>query len=56
MGAVRKESLEQFRVSFSELAKTKRGEPVLVDPYLIGRAIALVMKECTVRSAAVSQP
>jgi FHA domain-containing protein len=28
------------------------GEPVQIDPFLIARAIALVMRECTVRSAA----
>jgi hypothetical protein len=49
---VRKESVDQFRVAFGELAKAKRGEAVQVDPYLIARAIALVMRECTVRSAA----
>ncbi|MBA3396778.1 MAG: DUF3662 domain-containing protein [Deltaproteobacteria bacterium] len=52
MAPVRKESVDQFRVSFVELAKARRGEPVQVDPFLIARAIALVMRECTVRSAA----
>jgi hypothetical protein len=52
MAAIKKEQVDQFRVSFHELAKAKRGEPVQVDPYLIARAIALVMRECTVRSAA----
>lgn len=52
MAAVRKESTDQFRVSFVELAKVKRGDIVQVDPFLIARAVALVMRECTVRSAA----
>lgn len=52
MAPVRKESVDQFRVAFAELAKVKRGEVVQVDPFLIARAIALVMRECTVRSAA----
>lgn len=52
MAPVRKDSVDQFRVSFAELAKVKRGDIVQVDPFLIARAIALVMRECTVRSAA----
>ncbi len=52
MAVVRKEGLDQFRVAFTELAKVKRGESVVVDPFLIARAIALVMRECTVRAAA----
>lgn len=52
MATVRKEGVDQFRIAFAELAKVKRGEPVQVDPFLIARAIALVMRECTVRSAA----
>ncbi|MBA3455999.1 MAG: DUF3662 domain-containing protein [Deltaproteobacteria bacterium] len=52
MAPVRKETVDQFRVSFAELAKTKRGDVVQVDPFLIARAIAAVMRECTVRSAA----
>lgn len=52
MAPIRKESVDQFRVSFPELAKARRGEVVQVDPFLIARAIALVMRECTVRSAA----
>ncbi|MGN6103802.1 MAG: FhaA domain-containing protein [Kofleriaceae bacterium] len=52
MAAIRKESVDQFRIGFAELAKARRGESVLVDPFLIARAIALVMRECTVRSAA----
>jgi hypothetical protein len=52
MPAIRKDSVDQFRVAFAELAKLKRGEVVQIDPFLIARAIALVMRECTVRSAA----
>lgn len=52
MAPIRKESVDQFRVSFAELAKAKRGEIVQVDPFLIARAVSLVMRECTVRSAA----
>lgn len=52
MGAVQKEGVDQFRIAFAELAKVKRGAPVQVDPFLIARAIALVMRACTVRSAA----
>jgi FhaA, N-terminal domain len=51
LGAIRKDSADQFRIAFGELAKARRGDPVQVDPFLIGRAVALVMKECTVRSA-----
>jgi hypothetical protein len=51
LGAIRKDSADQFRIAFGELAKVRRGDPVQVDPFLIGRAVALVMKECTVRSA-----
>jgi len=52
MPPVRKDSVDQFRVAFGEIAKAKRGEIVQVDPFLIARAVALVMRECTVRSAA----
>ncbi len=52
MAPIRKESVDQFRVSFTDLAKVKRGDVVQVDPFLIARAVALVMRECTVRSAA----
>lgn len=52
MAAIHKESVDQFRIGFAELAKARRGEAVLVDPFLIARAIALVMRECSVRSAA----
>lgn len=51
MAAVHKEGLDQFRIRFGELARARRGEPVQIDPFLIARAIALVMSECTVRSA-----
>lgn len=50
--AIHKEGLDQFRIRFGELARARRGEPVQIDPFLIARAIALVMRECTVRSAA----
>ena len=52
MAPIRKEEVDRFRVSFHELAKARRGEPVQVDPFLIARAVALVMRECTVRTAA----
>ena len=52
MGALSKEGHDQFRVRFNELAKAKRGQQVQIDPFLIAQAIALVMRECTVRSAA----
>jgi hypothetical protein len=52
MGAISKDGLDQFRVRFGELAKTRRGDAVLIDPFLIAQAIAAVMRDCTVRSAA----
>jgi hypothetical protein len=52
MAAIRKQAVDQFEISFAELARARRGDPVQIDPYLIARAIALVMGECTVRSAA----
>ena len=52
MAVITKQAPDTFRIAFGELAKTKRGEPVLIDPFLIGRAVALVMRECGVRSAA----
>ncbi len=52
MSAVKKDGLDQFRVGFGELAKVRRGELVQVDPFLIAQAIGLVMRECSVRSAA----
>lgn len=51
VAAIHKDGLDQFRVRFGELARARRGEPVQIDPFLIARAIALVMRECTVRSA-----
>lgn len=51
MAAISKDGVDQFRVRFSELARTRRGEPVQIDPYLIAQAIGLVMRECSVRSA-----
>lgn len=50
--AIQQDGLDQFRIRFGELARVRRGQPVLIDPFLIARAIALVMRECTVRSAA----
>ena len=52
MSAIDKDGLDQFRIKFGELAKVRRGEPVLIDPFLIAQAIGLVMRECSVRSAA----
>ncbi len=52
MGAITKDSLDQFRIRFAELAKIRRGESLQIDPYLIAQAIAAVMRECGVRSAA----
>src|SRR5688572_15742014 len=51
MAAIHKDGLDQFRIRFGELARARRGQPVQIDPFLIARAIALVMRECTVRSA-----
>src|SRR5690349_4362682 len=50
MAAIAKDGLDQFRVKFGELARTKRGDPGQVVPFLIAQAIALVMRECTVRA------
>ena len=52
MSAVKKDGVDQFRVAFAELAKVRRGEHVQVDPFLIAQAIGVVMRECTVRTAA----
>ncbi len=51
MAAITKDGLDQFRIEFRELAKVRRGEPVQVDPFLIAQAIAICMRECTVRAA-----
>jgi Protein of unknown function (DUF3662) len=56
MAAITRDSAQQFLVRWSELAgrgiaRLRRDDPVLVDPYLIGRAIAEVIRTCTVRSA-----
>lgn len=56
MAAIEREDAHRFRVRFDELARgglfgMKRRESVLVDPYLVGRAIAGVMRACTVRAA-----
>jgi len=52
VSAVTKDGLDQFRIRFGELAKVRRGEPVQIDPFLIAQAIGLVMRDCSVRSAA----
>jgi len=52
MAALHKDGLDQFRIRFRELLRVRRGDPLQIDPFLIARAIALVMRECTVRSAA----
>jgi hypothetical protein len=56
MAAVTAEGPTQYRVRWEELASKglfnwRRRGPVLVDPYLIGRAIAAVMDQCSVRTA-----
>jgi len=51
MAALTRQSPQQFLVRFGELARARRGEIVQVDPFLIARALAEVMKACTVRSA-----
>jgi hypothetical protein len=50
MAPLSKEGLDQFRIRFAELARARRGQPVHVDPFLIAQTIALVMRECAVRS------
>jgi hypothetical protein len=55
MGAVTRENADQFQIVFAELERRGLGrirsrESVQVDPFLIGRAVAEVMRECTVRS------
>jgi len=56
MAAITRDGTHQFLVRWSELAGRglallRRDEPVLVDPYLIARAISEVMRACRVRSA-----
>ncbi len=56
MAAVIRESADQYRVLFGELGRRGLGrlrprEKPHVDPYLIARAVAEVMRACTVRSA-----
>jgi hypothetical protein len=54
MTAVTRESPTQFQVRFAALARGALGRRpaiVQVDPYLVGRAIAEVMRACTVRAA-----
>jgi hypothetical protein len=48
---ISRDDASTFRVRFDRLAKVRRGDPVQVDPFLIARAVALVMRECTVRAA-----
>jgi hypothetical protein len=52
--ALTPESPNQFRVRFDALGRAEgraSRESIVVDPYLIGRAIAEVMRHCNVRSA-----
>lgn len=54
MAAIQQESVDHFRVRFAELARGLvrgfgRGDRVQVDPFLIARAIAEVMRACTFR-------
>jgi hypothetical protein len=55
MAILTPDGLDQFRVRFVELARVRRGDPVRIDPYLVAQAIALVMRECQIRSA-LGQP
>jgi hypothetical protein len=53
---ITRESADRFGVDLGELARKvlrghRKGDPVQVDPYLIARAIAEVMKTCTFRTA-----
>jgi len=56
MSAIHREAADRFRIRFEELARAvvrgfRRGDVVQVDPYLIARAIAEVMRTCTFRTA-----
>ncbi len=51
MGALRQDGPDRYVVAFAELARLKRGQVLQLDPFLIAQAIALVMRECNVRSA-----
>ncbi len=51
MAALTREGPNQFRVHFRELLRARKDAIVDVDPYLIGRALAEVMRACTMRSA-----
>ncbi|MGE0868167.1 MAG: FhaA domain-containing protein [Kofleriaceae bacterium] len=51
MAAITKIDSDQFRVRFGELARTRRGEPVQIDPFLVAQAIGHVMRACAIRSA-----
>jgi hypothetical protein len=55
MGAITREHADQFQVVFAELERRGLGrirsqKSAQVDPFLVGRAVAEVMRECTVRS------
>lgn len=54
MGAIQQDSVDHFRVGFRELARgvirgLGRGDRVQVDPFLLARAVAEVMRACTFR-------
>jgi hypothetical protein len=54
--AVTREGADRFLIELGELARKvnrghRRGDPVLVDPFLIARTIAEVMRACTFRTA-----
>jgi hypothetical protein len=56
MDVVSHEAADRFRVDLAELARRgdrriRRGAPVLVDPFLIARAVSEVMRACTFRGA-----
>src|SRR5262245_10269773 len=52
MPAVTRDTADQYRVRFDELDRgLLRKAAVAIDPYLIARAVAAVMKACTMRSA-----
>ena len=59
MAAITRERDNQFRVKLDELTRggvpgLGRRAPTQVDPYLVGRAIAEVMRACSARTAAGS--
>jgi hypothetical protein len=56
MAAIERDSADQFRIRFDELARKavkgfRRGSVVEIDPYLLARAFAAVMSACTFRTA-----